>query len=75
MKGNPLDFSFSGLKTAVLRWVEDKAERDLFAEIAARKERLKLGPVTTQDWIELTKPETLNSTSTCPKAATSWPRS
>ena len=21
MKGNPLDFSFSGLKTAVLRWV------------------------------------------------------
>jgi N6-L-threonylcarbamoyladenine synthase len=34
MKGNPLDFSFSGLKTAVLRWVE---ARDLDAEIAARQ--------------------------------------
>src|SRR5687768_17518034 len=30
MKGNALDFSFSGLKTAVLRWVE---EHDLAAEI------------------------------------------
>jgi N6-L-threonylcarbamoyladenine synthase len=35
MKGNPLDFSFSGLKTAVLRWVE---QRDLQAEIQARKQ-------------------------------------
>ena len=35
MKGNSLDFSFSGLKTAVLRWVES---RDLSAEIAARRE-------------------------------------
>jgi len=34
MKGNALDFSFSGLKTAVLRWVE---ARDMGAEIAARR--------------------------------------
>jgi N6-L-threonylcarbamoyladenine synthase len=34
MKGNALDFSFSGLKTAVLRWVE---ARDLAAGIAVRR--------------------------------------
>jgi len=34
MKGNALDFSFSGLKTAVLRWVE---QHDIAAEIAARR--------------------------------------
>jgi N6-L-threonylcarbamoyladenine synthase len=34
MKGNPLDFSFSGLKTAVLRWVE---QRNLAPEIDARR--------------------------------------
>ena len=34
MKGNALDFSFSGLKTAVLRWVE---QRDLADEIEARR--------------------------------------
>ena len=34
MKGNALDFSFSGLKTAVLRWVE---QHDLAAEIQARR--------------------------------------
>lgn len=34
MKGNALDFSFSGLKTAVLRWVE---QRDMTAEIDARR--------------------------------------
>ena len=34
MKGNALDFSFSGLKTAVLRWVE---ARDMSGEIAARR--------------------------------------
>ena len=56
MKGNVLDFSFSGLKTAVLRWVE---ERDLAGEIMARKERLKLGPVALSEWLQLTKPETL----------------
>src|SRR5579862_5785732 len=34
MKGNALDFSFSGIKTAVLRWVES---HDLAGEIAARR--------------------------------------
>ena len=34
MKGNALDFSFSGIKTAVLRWVE---ARDMEEEIAGRR--------------------------------------
>jgi N6-L-threonylcarbamoyladenine synthase len=34
-------------------------ERDLAAEIAARKERLRQGPVTTEEWLSLTTPETL----------------
>src|SRR6201999_721552 len=34
MKGNTLDFSFSGLKTAVLRWTE---QRDIKDEIEARR--------------------------------------
>src|SRR4029077_16816088 len=34
MKGNALDFSFSGLKTAVLRWVE---AHDMADEIATRR--------------------------------------
>jgi N6-L-threonylcarbamoyladenine synthase len=38
MKGNSLDFSFSGLKTGVLRWVESHVPE---AEILARKELLK----------------------------------
>ncbi len=38
MKGNALDFSFSGLKTAVLRWVE---QHDMAEEIAARRELLR----------------------------------
>jgi len=54
MKGNALDFSFSGLKTAVLRWVE---QHDLSREIEARrraqgapvKELLALTPQPTLD--------------------------
>src|SRR5579872_2578421 len=38
MKGNALDFSFSGLKTAVLRWVE---AHDMAEEIAARRALLR----------------------------------
>jgi N6-L-threonylcarbamoyladenine synthase len=34
MKGNELDFSFSGLKTAVLRWTE---ANDVTAEVTARR--------------------------------------
>ena len=58
MKGNALDFSFSGLKTAVLRWVE---ARDLSAEIEARKELLRRVPrSTTEQWLEVTPRETLD---------------
>jgi N6-L-threonylcarbamoyladenine synthase len=54
MKGNALDFSFSGLKTAVLRWVE---QRDLAAEIAARR---TLQNPTIEDWLRWTPQPTLD---------------
>ena len=57
MKGNALDFSFSGLKTAVLRWVES---RDMAAEIAARRALLRQRPEpTTELWLEATPRATL----------------
>jgi N6-L-threonylcarbamoyladenine synthase len=56
MKGNALDFSFSGLKTAVLRWVESN---DLTDEIAARRELLDRNPHPSDDeWLEVTPPRT-----------------
>ena len=52
MKGNALDFSFSGLKTAVLRWVE---ARDMAAEIAARRALLRAQPApSTEEWLAVT---------------------
>ena len=54
MKGNTLDFSFSGLKTAVLRWVE---QRDLTAEIEARR---RLVNASQDDWLRLTPRPTLD---------------
>ena len=54
MKGNKLDFSFSGLKTAVLRWVE---QRDLAAEIEARR---KLENPSIEDWLRSTPQPTLD---------------
>jgi N6-L-threonylcarbamoyladenine synthase len=58
MKGNALDFSFSGLKTAVLRWVE---ARDLAAEIDARRELLRrTAHPTTEQWLTVTPRETLD---------------
>ncbi|HLI85691.1 MAG TPA: tRNA (adenosine(37)-N6)-threonylcarbamoyltransferase complex transferase subunit TsaD [Bryobacteraceae bacterium] len=56
MKGNHLDFSFSGLKTAVLRWVQD---HDLAAEIAARRALLSSRPRTEQ-WLAATPRRTLD---------------
>ena len=57
MKGNTLDFSFSGLKTAVLRWVE---AHDMEAEIAARRALLRGRPqVATEEWLAVTPPRTL----------------
>jgi len=58
MKGNPLDFSFSGLKTAVLRWVE---ARNLNTEIAARRALLAEVPnPSTDQWLAVTPKTTLD---------------
>ena len=54
MKGNSLDFSFSGLKTAVLRWAQS---RDMQAEIDAR--RALVNP-KLEDWLANTPPATLD---------------
>ena len=58
MKGNPLDFSFSGLKTAVLRWTQ---ARDMTAEIEARRELLKTNPQPSdEEWLAMTPRATLD---------------
>jgi len=54
MKGNELDFSFSGLKTAVLRWTE---QHDVKEEIAARK---RLQNPTIAELRSMTPPATLD---------------
>lgn len=54
MKGNHLDFSFSGLKTAVLRWSE---QRDMKGEIARRRE---LSSPTLEQWRAATPQVTLD---------------
>jgi N6-L-threonylcarbamoyladenine synthase len=54
MKGNALDFSFSGLKTAVLRWVE---AHEMDAEIAARR---RLLDATFEDWLRASPQATLD---------------
>ena len=54
MKGNTLDFSFSGLKTAVLRWVQ---HHDMAEEIAARR---KLQHPLLDDWLRFTPQRTLD---------------
>ncbi len=58
MKGNTLDFSFSGLKTAMLRWVQ---AHDLDAEIGARRDLYQSGPPTVDQWLAVTPRETLNA--------------
>jgi N6-L-threonylcarbamoyladenine synthase len=58
MKGNALDFSFSGLKTAVLRWVQ---AADLTAEIRARQALLSANPrPAVEEWLALTPQPTLD---------------
>jgi tRNA N6-adenosine threonylcarbamoyltransferase len=54
MKGNGFDFSFSGLKTAVLRWTE---LHDVSDEIARRK---KMDSATVAGWRDATSQETLD---------------
>jgi N6-L-threonylcarbamoyladenine synthase len=58
MKGNALDFSFSGLKTAFLRHVE---ARNMTDEIAARRDlfRAKIDP-TDEEWLAVTPQATLD---------------
>jgi N6-L-threonylcarbamoyladenine synthase len=52
MKGNALDFSFSGLKTAVLRWVE---ARDMQDEIATRRSLLlENATPAVEEWLAVT---------------------
>jgi N6-L-threonylcarbamoyladenine synthase len=59
MKGNALDFSFSGLKTAVLRWTQSQ---DLQGEIIARKALLKLHPQpSVEQWLSVTPQPTLDA--------------
>jgi N6-L-threonylcarbamoyladenine synthase len=57
MKGNPLDFSFSGIKTAVLRWVES---RGMESEIAARRTLAAGRRPSIDEWRELTPQPTLD---------------
>lgn len=58
MKGNALDFSFSGLKTAVLRWVQSRAMQP---EIDMRRNLLRRTPSPTdEEWIAVTPPATLD---------------
>jgi N6-L-threonylcarbamoyladenine synthase len=58
MKGNPLDFSFSGIKTAVLRWVE---AHDMTAEIARRRALFAENDApSTDQWREVTPQATLD---------------
>ncbi|HEY7337511.1 MAG TPA: tRNA (adenosine(37)-N6)-threonylcarbamoyltransferase complex transferase subunit TsaD [Bryobacteraceae bacterium] len=58
MKGNSLDFSFSGLKTAVLRWFES---RDMASEVAARRDLLASVPrPSAEQWLAVTPTVTLD---------------
>jgi N6-L-threonylcarbamoyladenine synthase len=58
MKGNALDFSFSGLKTAVLRWVES---HDMAAEIEQRKMlRREIESPSADQWLAATPQRTLD---------------
>jgi len=58
MKGNALDFSFSGLKTAVLRWVE---AHDMAAEIARRADLRREHPTPSEEqWLTATPRRTLD---------------
>ncbi|MBI1749070.1 MAG: tRNA (adenosine(37)-N6)-threonylcarbamoyltransferase complex transferase subunit TsaD [Acidobacteria bacterium] len=57
-KGNPLDFSFSGIKTAVLRHV--RARPEMQPEIAQREEALARGERTAAQLLPLCSAATLD---------------
>jgi N6-L-threonylcarbamoyladenine synthase len=56
-RGNPLDFSFSGLKTAVLYHVREHAEYE--AEIRRREEAIERGERKFEGLLPLCTPQTL----------------
>jgi N6-L-threonylcarbamoyladenine synthase len=58
IKGNPYDFSFSGIKTAVLYYV--RAHPEFSAEIEARKRALQEGRRKASDLMPLCSPQTLS---------------
>lgn len=59
MKGNALDFSFSGLKTAMLRWVE---ARNMDEEIAVRRAMLRSAHhPSVEQWLAVTPKTTLDA--------------
>jgi N6-L-threonylcarbamoyladenine synthase len=63
MSGNTLDFSFSGIKTAVLRWVEARAAESgaMDEEIAARRALFTATPQpTVEEWLRVTPRATLD---------------
>ena len=57
IKGNPFDFSFSGVKTAVLYYV--RAHPEFAEEIEARKKSLQEGRRKAADLLPLCSPHTL----------------
>ena len=58
IKGNPYDFSFSGIKTAVLYYV--RAHPEFNEEIEARKKALQQGIRKASDLMPLCSPRTLS---------------
>jgi len=66
MKGNPYDFSFSGLKTAVLRYV--RAHAELRPEIEARQQALARGERTADELRPLSSGKTLDLIASFQKA-------
>jgi N6-L-threonylcarbamoyladenine synthase len=58
IKGNPYDFSFSGIKTAVLYYL--RAHPEFNAEIETRREALQQGRRKAADLLPLCSPQTLS---------------
>ena len=58
IRGNPLDFSFSGIKSAVLRHIRQHSEME--SEIAARQEALDAGRRKVEDLRPLVSSATLD---------------
>jgi N6-L-threonylcarbamoyladenine synthase len=59
LKGNALDFSFSGLKTAMLRWVQ---AREMGAEIDSRRALGRaVSRPSTEEWLAMTPAPTLDA--------------